>query len=135
MPRSHRNAKEDAAYENDRRVRASFIRATGTTSHGRKSDRGTEREGARLEGIEARFGASPATNRRLLQQTLTIVQNSADQGIKAAVAAKDFRSAAVIQEAMDLDLTPAPVGLTDEQEARRQELLRKQAEGTLDATN
>lgn len=93
----------------------------------------TEREGARLEGIEARFGASPATNRRLLQQTLTIVENAANRGIRAAIAAKDFRAAADIQEAMDLDLTPAPVGLTDEQEARRQELLRKQAEGTLDA--
>ena len=66
----------------------------------------TQAEGERLEGIEARFGASSATNKRLLQMTLKIVENASNRGIKNAIDAKDFRAAADIQELMDLDLQP-----------------------------
>lgn len=44
----------------------------------------TEREGDRLDRIEANFGKSPASNKRLLQQTLRISENAARRAIKAA---------------------------------------------------
>ena len=64
----------------------------------------TEKEGERLERIRARFGASPATNRRLLQNAMDIALNAAERGINSAVAAKDFQSAADIQDLLSLEL-------------------------------
>lgn len=91
----------------------------------------TEQEGRRLEGIEARFGANTTTNVRLLRQTLKLAEDSANRGIRAAVAAKDFRKAADIQEAMNLSLTPAEAILSPEKQARLEELRRKQIDGTI----
>lgn len=44
----------------------------------------TENEGKRLERIEASFGKSPATNKRLLQQALRVAENTAKRAAKAA---------------------------------------------------
>ena len=44
----------------------------------------TESEGKRLERIEAGFGKSPETNRRLLTQALRIAENTANRAIKVA---------------------------------------------------
>lgn len=44
----------------------------------------TENEGQRLERIEANFGKSVATNRRLLQQALRIAENTARRAAKKA---------------------------------------------------
>jgi len=63
----------------------------------------TEREGSRLERIEAGFGKSPATNRRLLGNLLQLVEREANSAIKAAVESKDFRTAAEIQELLEFE--------------------------------
>jgi hypothetical protein len=75
----------------------------------------TEREGARLEGIEASFGKSTAGNKRLLEQTLRLVKRTANRGIKAAIEAEDYRAAADIQELLDFRLDD------DQEEASTQE--------------
>ena len=64
----------------------------------------TEKEGSRLERIEAGFGKSTKGNRRLLEQTLTLADRAAKRGIKAAVDREDFRAAQDIKELMDFDL-------------------------------
>ena len=66
----------------------------------------TEREGARLDRIEAGFGKSTEGNKRLLRQTLALANAEAERGIKAALASKDFQAAADIQSQMNLDLAP-----------------------------
>lgn len=69
----------------------------------------TEREGARLEGIEARMGASPATNVRLLNQTLAIVERAANRGIDAAIESRDFRTADDIRNLLEFRLSDEAV--------------------------
>ena len=64
----------------------------------------TEREGARLADIEAGFGKSPEGNRRLLAQTLKIIERSANRGIKLAEQNGDSLSADEIREALDFTL-------------------------------
>lgn len=64
----------------------------------------TEREGARLEGIEARMGANPETNKRLLQETLSLVERSANRAIRAAEAVGDYDTADEIQDLLDFNL-------------------------------
>jgi hypothetical protein len=66
----------------------------------------TEKESAKLERIEAGFGKSSATNKRLLRNLLQIVEKRADNAIQAAVDAKDFRTAAEIQDALGFELEP-----------------------------
>ena len=44
----------------------------------------TASEGQRLEGIEARMGANPETNRRLMQNAISIMNRAIDRGISAA---------------------------------------------------
>ena len=70
----------------------------------------TENEGNRLARIEAGFGKSVAGNRRLLQQTLRLVERSAQRGIDAAIEAKDFRTAQDIQALLDFRLTDNEAG-------------------------
>ena len=65
----------------------------------------TEREGARLEGIEARLGASTEANKRLLQQTLAIVERAANRAIDAAYESGDDRTAQDIEGLLDFTLT------------------------------
>jgi hypothetical protein len=49
----------------------------------------TEREGARLDNLSARFGASTASNTRLLQQAENIILSAARRGIEAATQVGD----------------------------------------------
>jgi len=60
----------------------------------------TEREGARLENIEAGFGKSTEGNKRLLQQTLKILERKARRGITAAIDAGDESTAEEIRAAL-----------------------------------
>ena len=60
----------------------------------------TEREGARLENIEAGFGKSTEGNTRLLQQTLKILERKARRGIKSAIDAGDESTAEEIRAAL-----------------------------------
>ena len=69
----------------------------------------TEKEGARLERIEAGFGKSTATNKRLLRQALTLANSAADRGLDAAKSANDTRSRDEI-----LDFMEGRFDLTDE---------------------
>lgn len=64
----------------------------------------TEKEGARLEGIEARLGANTETNKRLLQQTLSIVERAANRAIDAAYESGDERTARDIEDLLDFTL-------------------------------
>lgn len=64
----------------------------------------TEREGDRLNRLEAGFRKSPATNRRLLGNFLQLVEREANRAIKSAVDARDFTTAAEIQELLDFEL-------------------------------
>ncbi len=66
----------------------------------------TEREGARLEQIEAGFGKSNATNERLLSQALKIIESKANRAIRLARADGDEATAQIIEEALSLDLAP-----------------------------
>ena len=61
----------------------------------------TEREGARLEKIEASFGKSIEGNKRLLRQTLRMAEREAKRALDAAIELKDFHAAADIQALMD----------------------------------
>lgn len=74
----------------------------------------TEREGARLERIEAGFNKSPANNRRLLNNLLQLVEREAKSAIKAAVAAEDFSTAAEIKDLLDFQLTQEPEAQADD---------------------
>jgi hypothetical protein len=65
----------------------------------------TEREGSRLEGIEARMGANTETNKRLLQQTLSIVERASNRAIDAAYEIGDERTARDIEDLLDFRLT------------------------------
>lgn len=64
----------------------------------------TEREGARLEAIEAGFGSSVPTNRRLLNNALTIAERSAQRAIRRAEQRGDYETADEIEAALDFDL-------------------------------
>jgi hypothetical protein len=78
----------------------------------------TEREGARLENIEARLGANTETNRRLLQQTLSMVERAANRAIDAAYEIGDDRTARDIEDLLDFTLTDEG-GETGEQRVGR----------------
>lgn len=64
----------------------------------------TEREGARLESIAAGVGKSTPGNRRILENTLEIAREAAKQGIQAAIDSEDYRTAAMLKDAMELRL-------------------------------
>ena len=59
----------------------------------------TEREGAKLDRIEANFGKSTAGNKRLLQQVLTMSEKYVDAAISRAASSGDY---ATVEELMDL---------------------------------
>lgn len=75
----------------------------------------TENEGQRLERIEAGFGKSPATNRRLLGQALKLAERTARRAIKAAKSRKQNDVAADIE-----DLLTFSLDLEDQEEAAGQ---------------
>lgn len=64
----------------------------------------TEKEGQRLEAIEAGFSSSPETNRRLLKNALTIAERSAQRAIRRAEQRNDYETADEIEAALDFDL-------------------------------
>lgn len=66
----------------------------------------TEREGARLDALEANFGKSTAGNIRILQQVKQIVERSARRGLDAAERSGDEFSANEIRRSLDMKLSP-----------------------------
>ena len=66
----------------------------------------TEREGARLEFIEANFGKSTKGNIRLLEQLEKLAIREAERGIQAAESAGDKVRAKQIRESMDFSVEP-----------------------------
>jgi hypothetical protein len=73
----------------------------------------TEREGARLQNIEAGFGKSTEGNKRLISQTMKIVNRAAKRGIKAAEAAGDMEAAQDIKDALAFRLDVLPQGVSE----------------------
>ena len=69
----------------------------------------TEREGARLEAIEANLGRNSASNVRILSQLLNVIERDSNRAIDAAISIRDFRTADEIQELLDFRLSdPEP---------------------------
>lgn len=66
----------------------------------------TEREGARLERIEASFTKSPEANRRLLEQALAIAERNAKRAIKAAEERGDMETVEDIKSLLEFSLSP-----------------------------
>lgn len=64
----------------------------------------TQAEGERLAGIEAGFGKSPETNRRLLKNALDIMRNAAERGIRAAERRGDTFMADELRRQIDFKL-------------------------------
>lgn len=60
----------------------------------------TEREGARLQEIEAGFGKSTEGNKRLLEQAQKMVTRVAERGIRAAEASGDTETAQEIRDSL-----------------------------------
>ena len=81
----------------------------------------TKAEGDWLKAIEASSGKSTEGNVRLMERGLVLAKKRANTGLKASIAAKDFRSAQEIQDFIDLDLTPDSDELTNKSD---DELLR-----------
>ncbi len=92
----------------------------------------TAQEGAQLTRIEAGFGKSTEGNKRLLDQLKKMIEKKSKEGIKAAVASKDFGAAQRIQDNLDFTLeteAPLPQGVTEEDIAetmRANEMTRQQ---------
>jgi len=78
----------------------------------------TQQEGERLARIEAGFGKSPGTNRRLLNQAKQIAIDAARRAQKRAIAQKDFSTAQEIEEMINFkfDIGPKDIGsMTDDE--------------------
>lgn len=75
----------------------------------------TEKEGKRLERIEASFTKSPETNKRLLQQAMRIAQRTAKRAKAAAEKRGDMDTVADIDDLLEFSLNPnAPEQRTTE---------------------
>lgn len=68
----------------------------------------TEREGERLQQIEANFGKSTEANRRLLEQAQKIVIRVAERGARAAEATGDAETAQEIRDALKFSISTKP---------------------------
>lgn len=66
----------------------------------------TEREGARLDRLSARFGRSTASNQRILQQALMIATESANRAIARAEDDGDIETASEIEEMLLFEVSP-----------------------------
>lgn len=73
----------------------------------------TEREGSRLERLEAGFGKSVANNKRILQQTLKIIERTARRAMKAAERGGDIETANDIQDLLEFTLSTDVPAETD----------------------
>ncbi len=72
----------------------------------------TQQEGERLQRLEAGFGKSTAGNKRLLEQTLRLMERDARRGIDAARRNTDPFSADEIEKALQFSLTPGAQQIT-----------------------
>lgn len=68
----------------------------------------TEREGERLQQIEANFGKSTEGNRRLLEQAQKLVTRIAERGARAAEATGDVETAQEIRDSLKFSISTAP---------------------------
>lgn len=66
----------------------------------------TEREGARLDRLSARFGRSTASNQRILQQALMIATESANRAIARAEDDGDIETASEIEDMLLFEVAP-----------------------------
>lgn len=66
----------------------------------------TEREGERLQQIEANYGKSTDGNKRLMRQAKALVERAARRGFEAAKAAGDDFSMGEIEKSMNMSLAP-----------------------------
>lgn len=66
----------------------------------------TEREGARLDRLSARFGRSTASNQRILQQALMLAEESANRAIARAEDDGDIETAAEIEDMLFFEVAP-----------------------------
>jgi hypothetical protein len=66
----------------------------------------TEREGARLDRLSARFGRSTASNQRILEQALAIAEDSANRAIARAEDDGDTETATEIEDLLLFDVAP-----------------------------
>ena len=64
----------------------------------------TEREGARLENIEAGFSSNAETNKRLLNNALRVAERAAQRAIRRAEQRGDYETADEIESSLDFDL-------------------------------
>jgi hypothetical protein len=90
----------------------------------------TAAEGERLEALEARFGRSPATNKRLIENALKIIDRSARRGIAAAEEQGDYFTADEIRNSLAFNLDDKLDANLDTPKASKQtlsdeDLLRK----------
>lgn len=77
----------------------------------------TATEGESLKQIEANFGKSTAGNKRLIAQTMRLVERAANRGIRAARKSGDLETLKEIEDAMAFTLeteAPLPQGVTEE---------------------
>ena len=72
----------------------------------------TAAEGDRLASIEASLGRSPAANKRIIQQAITIAERKAERGIKAAEKTGDDFTAQDISNYLKGDISPQKMGAT-----------------------
>ena len=66
----------------------------------------TEREGARLDRLSARFGRSTVSNQRILQQALMLAEESANRAIARAEDDGDIETAAEIEDMLFFEVAP-----------------------------
>jgi hypothetical protein len=66
----------------------------------------TEREGARLDRLSARFGRSTASNQRIIQQALMIATESANRAIARAEDDGDIETASEIEDMLLFEVAP-----------------------------
>lgn len=70
----------------------------------------TQEEGKRLEKLEAGLGRNPESNKRILNQTLTLMMAKASRGKKAALEKGDDFTAADIDNFLTMSLDPETMG-------------------------
>lgn len=87
----------------------------------------TEREGARLERIEAGFGKSPATNARLLNQALRMAERKAERAIEKAQAVGDMGTVEDIRELLNYSLSQNADKTTEPDKQNLQNIDQRQA--------
>ena len=66
----------------------------------------TEKEGARLDRLSARFGRSTASNQRIIQQALMIATESANRAIARAEDDGDIETASEIEDMLLFEVAP-----------------------------